>query len=77
MVHAKRKRGREKHVVHLCLKHRDNVFHALEGALRYGAKSADILGCYSVLPIGRIFTSLVVREEADRRTAPLASSFPP
>jgi hypothetical protein len=32
MVHAKRKRGREKHVDRLC-EHTVHVFHALEGAL--------------------------------------------
>jgi hypothetical protein len=36
------KRGREKHLVRLCFKHRDNVFHALEGALWYGAVSYAI-----------------------------------
>jgi hypothetical protein len=37
------KRGREKHFVRLCFKHRDHVFHALEGAYYMRGKSRKFI----------------------------------
>jgi hypothetical protein len=49
-------RGRERHFVRLCFKHRDHVFHALEGAFYMRGKSRNFI----VLPIFRPMDALAL-----------------
>lgn len=53
LLFTQTKRGREKHFVHLCLKHRDDVFHALKGAFLYSRRKPQFYYFAYIPPDGR------------------------